>query len=77
VGIKPKTLQKQFGLNVRKYRLKIGLSQEALAHATGIDRSYIGKIERGESNISIKKITQISNILKVSPDKLFLLIPTS
>jgi transcriptional regulator with XRE-family HTH domain len=73
IGIKPKILQKQFGLNVRKYKLKVGLSQEALDHTTGIDRPYIGKIEKGEANISIKMFVTISSVLNITPDELLIL----
>ena len=37
-----------FGRNLRAIRKSKGFSQERLAHETGIDRSYLGKIERGE-----------------------------
>lgn len=46
-----------FGRNLRAIRKSKGFSQERLAHETGIDRSYVGKIERGEVNITIEKST--------------------
>ena len=45
-----------FGKNLRTIRKSRGLSQERLAHEAGIDRSYVGKIERGEVNVTIEKI---------------------
>lgn len=53
--------------NVRKERLRKGLSQEALADLSGLHRTYIGSIERGERNVSIDNIERIANALSVSP----------
>lgn len=55
-----------FGERVRQIRKEKGLSQEALADLAGIDRSYMGHIERGDQNITLTKIYQISEALKVS-----------
>lgn len=60
-----------FGKKVRSIRKEKGLSQEALAALAGIDRSYMGHIERGEKNITLTKIYQISNALKVEVRNLF------
>lgn len=60
-----------FGKKVRSMRKQKGLSQEALAALAGIDRSYMGHIERGEKNITLTKIYQISNALKVDIRSLF------
>jgi len=60
-----------FGKRVRSMRKKKGLSQEAFAALAGIDRSYMGHIERGEKNITLTKIYQISNALKVDIRSLF------
>ena len=48
-----------------------GVSQEALAEGTGIDRSYIGGIERGERNPALKTIVALADALGVSPARLF------
>ncbi|EEO01051.1 helix-turn-helix transcriptional regulator [Vibrio cholerae] len=55
-----------FGEKVRQTRKEKGLSQEALADLAGIDRSYMGHIERGDQNITLTKIYQISEALRVS-----------
>ncbi len=44
-----------FGKRVREVRKSKGISQERLAEMAGIDRSYMGNIERGEKNITLKK----------------------
>ena len=59
-----------FGSFVRKR----GLSQEAFADLAGIDRSYMGHIERGEKNITLTKIYQLSNALNMKPAEIFNLI---
>jgi transcriptional regulator with XRE-family HTH domain len=54
------------GAAIRAARLERGLSQEALADAAGIDRSHMGKIERGERNVSVLNVARVSDALKVS-----------
>jgi len=62
----------KFGKQVQKIRLKKGFhSQMALAHKTGLDRTYIGGVERGERNIGLKNIEKIAKALEVSLDELF------
>ncbi|MBN8241153.1 helix-turn-helix transcriptional regulator [Marinobacter hydrocarbonoclasticus] len=61
-----------FGRNLRAIRKSKGFSQERLAHDAGIDRSYLGKIERGEVNITIEKIYQLAESLQCSPKNLIL-----
>lgn len=60
-----------FGRRVRAIRKEKGLSQEALAALADIDRSYMGHIERGEKNVTLTKIYQISNALNVDIRDLF------
>lgn len=64
-------LQKHFGERVRELRQKKGLSQEALALACELDRTYIGGVERGERNISLLNIHKIAHALGVSVRELF------
>jgi transcriptional regulator with XRE-family HTH domain len=62
---------KNFGKRVRVLRIRRGLSQEDLALESGLDRSYVGGVERGERNISLVNIHRIAKALGVPPSKLF------
>lgn len=53
------------GRNIRKTRKEKDLSQEKLALMCGLDRSYMGRIERGEVNITVVKLYEISKVLEV------------
>ena len=65
-----KTPQLQFGETVREMRLALDLSQEMLTELTGLHRTYIGSVERGERNISLQNIVSIAHALQVSPAEL-------
>ena len=65
------SLLKSFGKRVREERTKIGLSQEELGFQTGLDRTYISGIERGNRNPSLKNIGKIAKTLKVPLSQLF------
>ena len=56
--------------NIRYYRNKIGISQEKLAELSNLHRTYIGSVERGERNLSLKNIEKIASALKISPHEL-------
>jgi transcriptional regulator with XRE-family HTH domain len=58
------------GIAIRKTRLEQGLSQEALAVDAGLDRSYMGGIERGEHNLTIINLVKISKALDMTPSQL-------
>ncbi|WP_245855980.1 helix-turn-helix domain-containing protein [Paenibacillus rigui] len=60
-----------FGLRVKELRLKSGMSQEVLAIRSGLDRSYIGGVERGERNVSLQNIEKITNALDVDTSYFF------
>jgi len=65
------TVEKQFGMRVRQLREKQGLSQEELAYRAGVHRTYLGGIERGERNPSLKNIVAIARALSIRlPDLL-------
>ena len=63
--------KKAFGERVRTLREKAGLSQEALAEAAGLHRTYVGSVERGERNVSLMNIVVLSRALGVKPTDLF------
>ena len=58
------------GQLIRKERQKNKISQEHLALRCGIDRSYMGRIERGEVNLTVEKLFEIAQVLKISPKDL-------
>lgn len=60
----------QFGQLVRKYRKEKNMSQEQLALLCNMDRSYLGRIERGEVNLTLEKIYDLARNLKVLPTQL-------
>ena len=60
-----------FGQRVRELRKLRGWSQETLTHKTGLHRTYIGAIERGERNVSLRNIVKIANALQVPIAGLF------
>ncbi len=56
---------KRIGLNLRGERSKLGWSQEKFAEYADVHPNYIGKIERGEQNLTVKKIVSLANTLQV------------
>lgn len=60
-----------FGKRVRELRKNQGLSQERLADMAGIDTTFIGSIERGDANPSLKIVGKISEALNVDLANLF------
>lgn len=65
---------KEFGKAIRKVRKSKKLSQEELAVISGVHRTYIGSIERGEQNVSLRNIERIANSLEINISELFLKI---
>ncbi len=59
--------RRAFGHRVRELRLRRGVSQESLALQTGIARSYMGGIERGEKNPALDHIVRLAEGLDVQP----------
>ncbi len=55
----------QLGKNIAKYRNKKNLSQEKLAELVELSREYITRVERGQKNISLKKLFAIADALEV------------
>jgi transcriptional regulator with XRE-family HTH domain len=64
-------IKRDFGFRVRECRLALGLSQEELASEAGLDRTYIGGVERGQRNIGLLNIKRIADALNVRVRDLF------
>lgn len=60
-----------FGKRVAELRRKTGLSQEHFAFKCGVDRTYIGTIERGEKSPTLNTIVKIANALGITKSELF------
>lgn len=60
-------LQRNLGCNLRAYRLARGLSQEAFADVLEVHRTYMGGVERGERNLTLKSVEKIAARLGVEP----------
>lgn len=54
-----------FGKRVRERRLALGLTQQELADRAGLHRSYIGEIELGRRNVTLKSAAKIAKVLQV------------
>jgi transcriptional regulator with XRE-family HTH domain len=67
-----KDVLKRIGANKRAERARKGYSQEKFAEIASVHTNYIGKIERGEQNLTVKKLVEISNALGVSFERIFL-----
>jgi len=65
------TIEGKFGAVLKSVRVSRGISQEKLAFEVDLHRTYIGSVERGERNISLKNINLICNALKISLSDFF------
>lgn len=63
-------IAQRFGERLRERRMALGLSQEAFAHAAGLDRTYISGIERGKRNVSLRNIHVLARALGTSISEL-------
>lgn len=59
------TLLKKFGKNVKIERIKQDLTQEKLAEIMNVSQNYIVSIERGKANMSLGKVLELANFLKI------------
>ena len=63
---------KKFGKRVKALRLEKGItSQMALANKAGLDRTYVGGLERGERNVALMNINKLAKALGVDLAELF------
>lgn len=60
----------RFGARVRKLRVERGLSQEKFAAVCGLDRTYVGGIERGERNVALRNVAALAQGLGVTLSQL-------
>ena len=60
-------LQRTLGLNLRTHRESLGLSQEAFADHLGVHRTYLGAVERGERNLTLRSIERLAAVIRVDP----------
>lgn len=68
---KQSSITDRFGERIRSLRKERGLSQEALAELSGLDRTYVSGIERGIRNIALRNIEALAKALRVSLADLF------
>lgn len=61
---------KALGQAVREFRKAKGYSQEGFADEVGLHRTYMGAIERGEQNLTVKNIVKVADTLGIPPSKL-------
>ena len=64
------TIHNIIGMNIRLYRKKLGLTQEALAAKVSFTSNYIACVERAEEKVSVDGLAKLAKALKVSPDLL-------
>jgi Predicted transcriptional regulators len=60
-------LQRIVGRNIRRLRRERGLSQEDLADELGVHRTYMGGVERGERNLTLRSLERLASRLGVDP----------
>lgn len=63
-------LQRRLGRNLRAWREERGLSQEAFADVVGVHRTYMGGVERGERNLTLRSVERLAETLGVDPVEL-------
>lgn len=61
----------EVGRNIRFYRKLKNLTQADLGGRINVDQSYVGKIERGEINVSLETVEKIADSLQIIPNQLF------
>ena len=64
-------VRKIIGWNLRRLRVERAISQERLGLEADIDRSYIGRIERGSENVTVATLEAVSRVLNVHVSELF------
>jgi transcriptional regulator with XRE-family HTH domain len=70
-SLKTTELHRKFGQRIQELRREQGMTQEDLAGEVGVDRSYMGFLERGEKNATLDKIGKIAKALNIKLKELF------
>ena len=63
-------LRQVFAANLRRLRHAKGLSQESLAYEAEVNRSYLSKVEKGETYVGLEIIGKLASVLDVEPAEL-------
>jgi transcriptional regulator with XRE-family HTH domain len=69
---KEKDIVTIISFNILHFRTRLGLSQEELAARANLDRSYVGRVERGENNVTARNIAKLAAALQVEPYELLI-----
>lgn len=64
-------LKRRFGATVRRYRQRLGLSQEELAWRADMHRTYLADVERGVRNLSLSSITRLVDAINIPLSSFF------
>lgn len=67
----PPDICREFGRAVQARRVEVGLTQEELAARAGINRTYLGDVERGARNVALRNLQRIAAALDISVASLF------
>lgn len=65
-------LQRIVGRNLRRHRESLGFSQEQFADKLGVHRTYMGGVERGERNLTLRSLERLANSIDLNPIDLLL-----
>ena len=65
-------LKVKLGKTIRRLRSGAGYSQETFADRCGVHRTYMGSVERGETNISLDNLERIAKALNISAGQLLM-----
>ena len=68
-------LQRRVGENLRRYRERRRISQEAFAEILGVHRTYMGSVERGERNLTLRTLERLANAVELDPLELLRTAP--
>ena len=68
-------LRQVFAANLRRLRHAKGLSQESLAYEADVNRSYLSKVEKGETYVGLEIIGKLAIVLEIEPAELLKLPP--